>query len=586
MATLDELVVRIKADASQLDRELRRVNGTVRQSATQMGGALTTLKGQFLALVPALSAATVVAFGKAAVDAAGRINDLGQQIGFAATTLSALETPLARNGATLDQFGAAVNLMNANIGQAASGGREMIRAFDALGLSVTTLLTLSPEEQFYAITEALAGVEEQYKQTDVGRAIFGRGFANLLPLIKEGKGDLREIARTARDLSDALGESTLTRIDAFGDALSEAAIRARNAFLEALAAILRVTDEIDAWVSGRGMDSLQILQTAASLNPMTGGLLGFLGEKTGKRSLAGDPYGPNPESYGPPARKTRAPDARGGNAGLLKSSESGAGTVLPPDYDEGTFNKYLRDLQDEAEALRASDRELAVRKALTEAQSAAQKDYADGLRDTALLHDTEREKIEALAGGYYDLKQQIDDNRETAREWQKQLADGLTDLVLNFDNARDAAKGFFDEIARQILNKKVTGPLSSGIMDLFDDMLGGSSGSSGGGFLSSIGDLFGGFFADGGRPPIGKVSVVGDGGEPELFIPDTAGTIVPFSKMNGQTIQISNSWSIGSGVTRQELANMIPVIEARTRASVFAAIERGGREASLVNRKN
>lgn len=55
------------------------------------------------------------------------------------------------------------------------------------------------------------------------------------------------------------------------------------------------------------------------------------------------------------------------------------------------------------------------------------------------------------------------------------------------------------------------------------------------GGASAVGDLgsaagafgsFGGFFADGGDPPIGKVSVVGERG-PELFVPKAAGTILP-----------------------------------------------------------
>jgi tape measure domain-containing protein len=52
-----------------------------------------------------------------------------------------------------------------------------------------------------------------------------------------------------------------------------------------------------------------------------------------------------------------------------------------------------------------------------------------------------------------------------------------------------------------------------------------------GGFFSSISDFFGGFFEEGGRPPLGKMSVVGEKG-PELFIPDSAGTIVPNSVLN------------------------------------------------------
>ncbi len=45
-------------------------------------------------------------------------------------------------------------------------------------------------------------------------------------------------------------------------------------------------------------------------------------------------------------------------------------------------------------------------------------------------------------------------------------------------------------------------------------------------------------FADGGDPPVGKASIVGERG-PELFVPRTAGTIIPnhaLAGMGGQTI--------------------------------------------------
>jgi hypothetical protein len=44
---------------------------------------------------------------------------------------------------------------------------------------------------------------------------------------------------------------------------------------------------------------------------------------------------------------------------------------------------------------------------------------------------------------------------------------------------------------------------------------------------------FGGFFHSGGRPPVGKASIVGERGA-ELFVPDSAGTIVPNDQLGGK----------------------------------------------------
>ena len=45
--------------------------------------------------------------------------------------------------------------------------------------------------------------------------------------------------------------------------------------------------------------------------------------------------------------------------------------------------------------------------------------------------------------------------------------------------------------------------------------------------------FFGGFFASGGTVKPGKAHVVGDGGEPELFVPNSVGSVIPFSKLQG-----------------------------------------------------
>ena len=82
----------------------------------------------------------------------------------------------------------------------------------------------------------------------------------------------------------------------------------------------------------------------------------------------------------------------------------------------------------------------------------------------------------------------------------------------------------------------VSGSLQSGIEGLikgtqsWSDVLSDIAGQLGSMFLQAGFSALGGAlkipgFADGGRPPMGQVSVVGERG-PELFVPDTAGTVI------------------------------------------------------------
>ena len=52
------------------------------------------------------------------------------------------------------------------------------------------------------------------------------------------------------------------------------------------------------------------------------------------------------------------------------------------------------------------------------------------------------------------------------------------------------------------------------------------------GFKQALTAVAGGEYANGGRPPLGKVSLVGERG-PELFVPDSAGTVIPNHALGG-----------------------------------------------------
>ena len=59
-------------------------------------------------------------------------------------------------------------------------------------------------------------------------------------------------------------------------------------------------------------------------------------------------------------------------------------------------------------------------------------------------------------------------------------------------------------------------------------------------------------FANGGRPPVGRASIVGERG-PELFVPDRAGTIIPNNAMGGATSIVVNVDASGSSVEGDEV---------------------------------
>ena len=85
-------------------------------------------------------------------------------------------------------------------------------------------------------------------------------------------------------------------------------------------------------------------------------------------------------------------------------------------------------------------------------------------------------------------------------------------------------------------------------------------------------------FADGGRPPVGKASIVGEKG-PELFVPKRSGTIIPNDKLGGGSTNISvNVDASGSSVQgdEQQSKELGRVISAAIQSELIKQRRPGG----------
>ena len=132
----------------------------------------------------------------------------------------------------------------------------------------------------------------------------------------------------------------------------------------------------------------------------------------------------------------------------------------------------------------------------------------------------------------------IDPARQVAQIFAQDMGNAIKGLIQGTQTLNQALSNVLNKLADAVLN-----------MTLFGN-IGGSFQKDGG----LLGGIFGGLFANGGRPPVGKLSVVGEKG-PELFVPDRAGTIVPNNElggMGGSTNIVVNVDASGSEVEGDE----------------------------------
>jgi len=139
-------------------------------------------------------------------------------------------------------------------------------------------------------------------------------------------------------------------------------------------------------------------------------------------------------------------------------------------------------------------------------------------------------------------EEQIKKNQEeTDKLKEKMMAVGEEIESSIKNNLRDAITGAksFGEAMTNVLNRirdKIIDAQIEKILGGFGEAFGGGEKKGLGGALGGIlGGVLGGLFANGGKPPVNKISVVGERG-PELFVPRSAGTVIPNNKIGGESI--------------------------------------------------
>jgi hypothetical protein len=200
-----------------------------------------------------------------------------------------------------------------------------------------------------------------------------------------------------------------------------------------------------------------------------------------------------------------------------------------------------------------------------------EKNLTDQIRAS---RDKEIEQIRNLYGAKKDAQDQDIKNDQKQRDtfvfgWQTsfnkifeaattpaKIAEMAVGSLLNnmnsaIDRFVETGKFSFADFAKSVIQDLLKIQLKAAAMNFFKEA------SSGGGLMGSVAKLFG--FADGGEPPIGRASIVGERG-PELFIPKSAGTIVP----NGGLAMAG-----GGGDTHIHNYN-IQAVDAKSVAQLFA----------------
>jgi phage-related minor tail protein len=152
------------------------------------------------------------------------------------------------------------------------------------------------------------------------------------------------------------------------------------------------------------------------------------------------------------------------------------------------------------------------------------------------------------------------------------------------DRFVDTGKFSFSDLASSIIRDLIKIEMKAQAMQLWKMMGGGGIGGGvGGSILSGIGGWLGGLlgFAEGGQPPMGKASIVGENG-PELFVPRSAGTVIPNNQLGGggQTVNNYYTTNVNNSVSALD-AKSVAQLFAENKKTLFGVVESARREVPM-----
>jgi len=229
----------------QLTNEAVTLNKTAAGGVTSLRSGVGMLRNAVGALGITTSIAGVVAFGKAAFDAADEAGNLATQLGLSTEEFTRIAYAADQSDIAISDVGAGLTFYQKKLAEAVSGNRDAASSFKQIGLDAKELQKLSVTEQLGLIADRIKNLRESSDQLKASGDLFGRGFGGpFLRVLKDGSAGLREFAAESDATGNTLRSSTAAGIDAADAAVKRLKNTLSGATTKAIGGVALVLESI------------------------------------------------------------------------------------------------------------------------------------------------------------------------------------------------------------------------------------------------------------------------------------------------------------------------------------------------------
>lgn len=210
-------------ESAQFEAGMKRAQRTANQTNSafkkSFGGLGNIVKAGFAGVVSGLSIGLITQGVKAALDYAGSLGEVSQQLGVTTRDLQVFRYAAGQAGISQEEMDKGLARLTKSMGEAQVGSKTMIAAFNAIGISVDDIRNKDAGAVFRLMADGLSKIPNAAERAAVETAIFGRAGQKLDTLLAGGSAAIDELALAAERLGIVLSDEQIQKADETADKL-------------------------------------------------------------------------------------------------------------------------------------------------------------------------------------------------------------------------------------------------------------------------------------------------------------------------------------------------------------------------------
>ena len=547
--------------------------------------------GKIVAVATAAVAAGAAKLVASTLQANDVLAKMAQSTGISVESLSGFGFAAEQSGINLEMLSQRMVNLARRAKEGDRGVKSYRLAFDTLGISLRNSAgkLKGTENLLLEVAEAFSKMEDGTMKTALATDIFSNAGVKMIPFLNQGKAGIQglvkeakiygrvvstEAAQASEVFNDNLNKmkSALTGV---GNAIVEETIPAMNDLTETTVGWIRESNVIQDTAKTISLSfklivsagkivvgvfetlsiKLQTLTTVATLvlrRDFAGALEAIrigqteLASNTQKTIASVEETWRNlPTNLEPPV--TKAKDKIGSIGEKAKESFE-VGLRAARDFAKEMDRIFKEDI-----AAFEPGKGLEERRRRKFQENLGLGDLKLDLKSLGPLFVGNKKLAEALSTSYGTLAQVGEVLSDTSKELGQQIGDGFADAIIQGKGFGNVLKSLFTDLGKLLVRAS---------------------------FMKALGGIFGGVFgggglklkgfAHGGRPPVGRPSLVGEGGVAEVFVPDTAGTILPLGSGFGSVVVQIDARGAAPGVEHRLMRVIRQMGNVAVARAVFA----------------